>query len=204
MIHLFNLFNPLATRLILAALLASGTAAAHADDTRYYLGAGVSAGEFSGAQCSVSGINCDQEIGFGLFGGFQFNRHTALEAGYLGTAIWNSNHPTSPVGEQPEISSLYLAGIGRIPFGGTFALTGRLGAHQWSGCDTREVESSGFDGMMQRFSVCPKESGTGILFGFGAEYDFYEHLRGQLNWTRFNDAGNGNLSALSFNLVALF
>lgn len=204
---MFHYLNPLAARLMFAALLVSVGTAANADDTRYYLGAGVSAGEFSGSYCSALTINCDQEIGFQLFGGYQFNRHAALQAGYGNMPIWNSSNPPA----QPEISTLYLAGIGRIPFGGAFALTGRLGAHRWDGCDTPPVDpgvlnpqTGETDNAMTDLTVCPQSSGTGILFGVGAEYDFYEHLRGQLNWTRYGDAGNGSVSALSFNLVALF
>lgn len=222
---MFNYVNALATRLALGALLVLGTAAAGADDSRFYLGTGVSVGEFSGKACDIPDVNrrqpyshegsvdCDTESGFELFGGYQFNRYTALEVGYMDIAIWSSTYQESDSlggsgvveNNNPEISTLYAAGIGRIPFGDEFALTGRLGVHRWSGCEPRLVYRDTVQSVPDNDQLaCRNESGTGMLLGFGAEYDFYNNLRGRVNWTRFDDFGNGSVDTLSASLAVTF
>ena len=215
---MFNYVNALATRLVLGALLVLGGAAAGADDSRFYLGSGLLIGEFSGSPCHIQDVvpnnppnsfnegstECEPEVGFQLFGGFQFNRYTALETGYMEMKIWSATYnysaiPSQRVNYQPEISTLYAAGIGRIPFGDEFALTGRLGVHRWSGCEPNLIFTDNRNNNDEY--ACRTESGTGMLLGFGAEYDFYENLRGRFNWTRIDDIGNGSVDALSASLI---
>ena len=217
---MFNYVNALAMRLALGALLVLGGAAASADDSRFYLGSGLSIGEFSGSVCNTDGVvpdrlegdfnegsvDCDPEVGFQFFGGFQFNRYTALEVGYMEMKIWSGTYIDSAVHServdyQPEISTLYAAGIGRIPFGDEFALTGRLGVHRWSGCEPNLIFTNIHGRNENEQYACRTESGTGMLLGFGAEYDLYENLRGRFNWTRIEDIGNGSVDALSVSLI---
>lgn len=196
---MFHSMHSLGARLMLGTFLALGSATAGAQDVGAggYAGFGFGSGEVATPSCDtpVSSNNfaqqCDREIGYQLFGGYQFNRHLAVEGGYINiesiSSLATEPGPDAPDGTPTTVSgynfsTLYVAGVGRLPLGaGPFAVTGRIGLHN----GTLEADGCPAD------QSCPDNAdSTDLLYGIGAEFNFNRHLRAQVDYSRFNFDSN--------------
>ena len=191
-------------RLALGALLMSGGVVAHAQSTdpNVYVGAGVVFVDISTGPGTTSACNlgdCDQEADFGLMFGYELGRFAALEVGYYKTdgSVFNRDitNTSCGSGSQWDASTFYLAGIGRVPLGGTaFALTGRIGGHTWDndGTGCFDVDSR-------------EKDGVGVLYGLGLDADLTESVRFQATWTDYPTEDDVfNRQVVGANLVVRF
>lgn len=190
-----------------AATLAAGLAGgAHAAEEEGWYG-GLNLGR---AHLGLSGADLDnRNAGLGvtsssaletrdatwsLTGGYRFNRHLALEGGYvdLGT------HRVSGTTSAPAAGSLdgrykahgySLAAVGIVPLQGGFSLYGKAGLFFARTDLELSANSVALAGAGQ--------SRTGGTLGLGMSYDFTRNVFGRAEWNRYARIGDDNTGRAS-------
>ena len=144
----------------LAAVLLGGASLAHAQDTGWY--AGVGAGQ---ARVDERGYD-DEDTAFSVFGGYQFHRNFALEAGYTD----HGELKPDVAGPDLEVSSVSLAAVGILPFTDRFSGYAKAGVQRWD-----------LDRALPGLTGTGKDDGTDPLYGLGLQYRFNDTvaLRGE-------------------------
>ncbi|MDP3857822.1 MAG: outer membrane beta-barrel protein [Stagnimonas sp.] len=205
-------------RLGLLALASFASPAALAGDSGWYLGGnaglaqasiddqGITAG-LLGNGFTTTGIRDDEsDLGFKLFGGYQLNRHFALEAGYFNLGEFDFTATTVPAGTlagRIKLSGLNLDAVGRLPFTERFSAFGRAGVNYAEAKDR-------FTGTGAVNVVQPKRDkrDANYKFGLGLQYELTERLglRAEAERYRIDDAvgSKGDVDLLSLGLVYRF
>ena len=164
----------------------------------------------------------DREISYTAFVGYPlFNRHWSAELGFLQASgfDYSGNGPYRTTAEHSvgpgegdlalrdgniEISTLYLAVIGRLPVHEALALTGRLGAHRWDYQSCGTITHTATTGTApEAGDSCKMTDGFDPLFGIGADWDWNETLRSQITLTRYR-LNTTDIEVIGVNLVYLF
>jgi len=167
---------------IAALLAAAGMAASSASmaqqaaqETGWYVGGSLGQMEADG-DCPA-GFSCDlKDSSWKIFGGYRINRNFAAEAFYMN---WGEISVTlGPLTSRGEMTSFGIAALGIIPLGQQFELFGKLG----------------FASTDQEFNLASDSSGTELLFGVGAIYNFTRNFGIRAEWERANDSEVNNLS----------
>lgn len=167
---------------IAALLAAAGLAASQASlaqarpDQGGYIGASVGQMEADGA-CG-SGQSCDfKDTAFKVFGGYRFNRNLA------GEVFWGEWGEISvrqgTASATGEIRTIGLAAVGILPINQQFELFGKLGFG-----NTKQKVSASAPG----FTIAGQDTGTELLYGFGATYNFTRNLGVRAEWEFLNDS----------------
>jgi OmpA-OmpF porin, OOP family len=120
------------------------------------LAQGAMAGAYVGLDVGRAEIADEKDTGFRIFGGFQFHRSIAAEVAY-GMLVDKGG---------VEVTSMEVAAVGMFPIANQFSIIGKLGFARL------EAEGGGDD--------------TGLVFGFGAQYDVTRNLGVRLQWTRYD------------------
>ena len=137
----------------------------------------------------------DTDTAWKLYGGYQFHRNFALEAGYYDLGRYNFGY-TAPGGSgNTRLQGLNLDLVGIVPFSDRFSGFGRVGAAY-----TRARSDFGGDTHSER-SWGPK-------VGLGLEYAFTPTLALRAEWERYRvrDAvrGRGDVDVASIGVVWRF
>jgi OmpA-OmpF porin, OOP family len=166
-----------------AALAAPGFATAQMPpQSGFYIGGSIGQMEADG-DCRA-GFTCDfKDSAWKLFGGYQLNRHFAVEATYgdwgditIGTTV--SGIPVSATG---EIWSAGVAALGILPLGGDrFALFGKAGIVY-----TEQTAVGSAPGVPTRTET---ETGSELHWGVGAMFNFTRNLGLRAEWERLQDS----------------
>jgi len=157
---------------VASALLASAPAFA-ADDSGFYVGAGV--GNFG---LEIDGFD-DSDIGFKVFGGYQFMKYLGAELEYIdgGTA--------EDFGLKIDVSGFNLSAMGILPVGEKFNLFAKLGMIFWDA----DVSGAGRG----------SDSGEDFSWGVGAGYDFTDQFGARLEYQGFEiEDADGDMISLGF------
>ena len=148
----------------------------------------------------------ESDTGFKLFGGYQFNRNFALEAGYFNLGKFGFTSTTVPAGTLN--GRLKLQGV-NLDLVGTLPLTERLSAIARVGAQyarTRDTFSG--SGAVNVLNPNPSARGFNYKAGAGLQYEFSPSLlvRAEAERYRINDAvGNrGDINLYSLSLVFPF
>lgn len=148
----------------------------------------------------------EHDIGFKLFGGYQFGRYFALEGGYFNLGEFGFDATTLPAGTLSgniELHGVNLDAVGILPLGRRLSAFGRVGVNY------AEAETS-FSGTGAVNVLDPDRSqrAANYKFGFGLGYDFTDALGMRLEAERYrvDDAvGNeGDIDLLSLGLLYRF
>ena len=125
-------------------------------------------------------ISCDdKDTAFKLFGGYQFSRYIAAEAGYTDLGKVKASAP----GLSADIKSnaWELVAVGSYPIGTSgFAPYGKLGFYRG------EVKLS------SNVGVSDKHTNTDLTFGVGVRYDIMRNFAVRAEWQRYNGVGPGD------------
>ncbi len=204
--------------LSLAALAAIASPLAAADDRGWY--GGVNAGEsratiddaritsnLLGSGLATPSIsNDDRDIGYKLFGGYQFNRNIALEGGYFDLGKFGLTATTVPAGTLSgniRLRGLNLDVVGTLPITQNFSAFGRVGVNY---AEARDSFSG--TGAVNVLNTTPSKREANVKFGAGLQYDFTPSFGMRLEAERYriNDAvGNkGDVDLVSVGLVYRF
>ena len=149
------------------------------------------------AGLSVSNFSCeDAEIGFKIFGGFRPVENFGVEAGFARAEGFKVSGRINGVdfSGDTEFHTFYLAGVGVLPIGEVFALTGKAGFHVWE--QDGNLSASG-----STFTLDADD--TDPLFGVGAEFRPTDNIVLQAEWIRFL-GDDSDVDALSANFALAF
>ena len=202
----------------LAALAVTSSPTAFADDAGWYAGfnAGQSRAKIDDTRI-VGGLlddgftttsisNDDRHFGFKVFGGYEFNRYFALEAGYFNLGRFGFLADTLPAGSlrgDIKIQGANFDLVGSVPIGEKFSLFARAGVNY---ADSKD--SFAGTGAVTVIDPSPHKWAANYKFGFGAEYDFTRFIGMRIEAERYrvDDAvGNkGDVDLYSAGLVFKF
>ncbi|HTN64631.1 MAG TPA: outer membrane beta-barrel protein [Burkholderiaceae bacterium] len=148
----------------------------------------------------------DRDIGYKIFGGYQFNRNFALEGGYFDLGKFGYTARTVPAGTlngSSRIRGLNLDLVGTLPITDKFSAFARVGMNY---ADVRDSFSG--TGAVRVLDPNPSKREANYKFGVGAQYAFTEALamRVEAERYRINDAvGNrGDIDLVSVGLIYRF
>ena len=194
--------------------LAVTTSLVQADNSGWYMGAniGQSTADIDNEQITrdllAGGFseiileNDDRDSGYKLFGGYQFNRYVALEAGYFDLGEFSYSATTQPAGTlngRMKLRGMNVDVLGFIPLGSKFSAFGRLGVNYAEAKD----QFSG-TGAVNVLSPRADERAANLKLGAGVQYAFTDALalRVETERYRINDAvGNkGDVDLVSIGL----
>jgi OOP family OmpA-OmpF porin len=180
--------------------LNAGRARASIDDQR------ISSGLLGSGFATTSIVDDNRANAFKVFGGYQFNRHFALEGGYFDLGRFGYHATTVPAGTLDgniRLKGLNLDAVGILPITGKLSAFGRFGVNYAQARD----HFSG-SGAVNVLTPAPEKRDTNIKFGLGLQYAFTEalDLRVEAERYRINDAiGNrGDVDMVSVGLVYRF
>jgi len=162
-----------------------------------YIGAGLGESTMKDARSDTGFIGTttdDRDTAVKVFGGYMFNPNFGLELGYVDFGEFTGDSPR----ERWEATGVTFAVVGVVPLpdvSSNFALFGKLGFNAWSVDDT--VTSGGL-------STRATSSGTDPMYGIGAEFQLSRNAGINLQWERFADVGDPELTGRSdLDLVSL-
>ena len=118
--------------------------------------------------------NDDHHFGFKAFGGYEFNRYFALEAGYFDLGRFGFTADTIPAGSlrgDIKIKGGNFDLVGSVPIGEKFSLFARAGLNY---ADVKDTFAG--TGAVVVLNRSPHKWDPDYKFGFGAEYDFIRSL----------------------------
>jgi OOP family OmpA-OmpF porin len=180
------------------AILALASAVAFAgpalaQDTGFYIGGALGQAEQKGSCDGLpAGVSCDEkDSAWKILGGYQFNRHLAVELGYanLGEATANGLGISAAV----EVTAWDVVAVGSFPIMDKFSVYGKLGMFR--------AESEGTSNV----GVSADDSETGFTFGVGLRYDFTRNLGVRAEWQRYNEvAEDTDVNLLSIGVIWRF
>ena len=205
--------------LALAALAVTTSPLAMADDSFWY--GGVSLGQTRAKiddtkikeQLLKSGLatssisDDDRDIGYKLFGGYQYNKNFAVEAGYFNLGKFGYTATTVPAGTlsgKIKLQGLNIDAVGMLPFTEKFSALGRLGLQYAQAKDNFTSTGS----VPEPMNANPSKSALSYKAGLGLQYDFTKSLglRAEAERYRINDAvgSKGDVNMYSLGLVYRF
>jgi len=181
----------------LVAVLILGLAAkpSMAQAENWYAGASVGQSKADiDLTCDLD-ISCskdEDDTGFKIFGGYEFNPNGAIEFGYVDLGKFKASGKDSFLGNASldwEPSGFTFAVVGTLPIGQNFGLTGKVGIFFWD--MDLHARSSVFG------SGSDSDSGTDLTYGLGLKYDFSKTFGMRAEWERFQDVGDSNTTGQS-------
>jgi OOP family OmpA-OmpF porin len=167
---------------IAGLLAAAGLAASQATfaqarpDMGGYVGGSVGQMEADGT-CGA-GFSCDlEDTAFKIFGGYRFNRNLAGEVfwGEWGEITVRSGAATAT----GEIRTIGVSAVGILPLNQQFELFGKVGFG-----NTKQKVSGSAPGV----AISGRQTGTEILYGFGAAYNVNRNLGLRAEWEFLDDS----------------
>ena len=169
-----------------AGLLASSTAAlGQAPADNWYAGIGwgnATAKDLcdTGGEPGLVVTSCDDKAsGWKLFGGYRLNKHFAIEAAYSAGSDFEASgtYFGMPVSLSAKANFLEGTAVGMLPLGERFALLGKIGVSYW---DLKVSTPLGSD----------SDSGLGLTYGVGAQFDFTPKFGVRAEWQMYPSVGD--------------
>jgi OOP family OmpA-OmpF porin len=148
----------------------------------------------------------DRDRGFKLFGGYQYNKYFAVEAGYFDLGQFGFVANTAPAGSLSgniKIRGLNLDAVGTLPITEKFSAFGRIGVAY-----AHTDGSFAGTGAVNVLNPSPSARDTNLKVGLGVQYAMTDalSLRAEIERYRINDAvGNkGDVDLATIGLVYRF
>ena len=114
---------------------------------------------YAGVEVGQADVADEDDIGFKIFGGYQFHRNIAAEIGY--GMLFDKN--------DVEVTSLELTAVGLFPITNQFSIVGKLGFANV------EVDFQG-----------GSEDKTELTYGLGVQFDVSRNLGVRAIWQRYD------------------
>jgi OOP family OmpA-OmpF porin len=218
MTHTLRNPSPVAGKLSLLALALMAAPYALAAEPGWYLGANIGQsqatidtdrirGGLLGSGLTAGPIDeNDRDGGYKLFGGYQLNRHFAVEGGYFDLGQFGFSTTTTPTGTlngDIKLKGINLDLVGTLPISERFSAFGRIGVARSQASDTFTGT-----GAVTVLNPNPSARSNNLKVGLGLEYAFTPafSLRTEIERYRVDDAvGNkGDVDLISLGLVYRF
>lgn len=202
----------------LGAIAAMLSPLASAADAGWYLGGNIGLakatidderiidGLLAGGFATPSIRDDEKDLGYKLYGGYQFNRYFAVEGGYFNLGKFSFDADTVPAGTlsgQIKLQGVNLDAVGTLPFTARFSAFGRIGVNY-----AQAKDRFAGSGAAHVLDPTRRERGANYKFGLGLEYDLTPYLSLRLEGERYrvDDAvGNkGDIDLASLGLVYRF
>ena len=143
---------------------------------------------------------------FKLFGGYQFNRNFALEAGYFNLGQFGFTSNTAPAGTlngTMKVQGFNIDLVGTMPVTERLSVLARIGAQ-----NARTRDNFSGTGAAVGSSQSRSERATNLKYGAGLQYEMSPSmwLRGEVERYRIADGlgGRGNVNSATLGLVFPF
>jgi OOP family OmpA-OmpF porin len=170
-----------------ATALLAATPAFAADDSGFYVGAGI--GEFGLELDHSDLIRFDgSDTAFKVLGGYQLMKYFAFELEYIDAGeaedIWRGEYEgysvkvTNTIG----LSGFNASAVGILPLGEKFSLLGKVGVIYWDADLKEKVYYEEFD---NTDSFKDSDSGNDFSWGVGAAFDFTDHVGVRVEYQGF-------------------
>lgn len=204
--------------LSLAAMGIIASSSATAQDRGWYLGASVGQSRakidedkinsalLGAGFTNTSIVDRDQDTGFKLFLGYQFNKYFALEGGFFDLGKFSYTATTLPPGtldSRTKLKGLNLDLVLNLPITEKFSVLGRAGVIH---AEAKDTFSS--TGSVLVFNPTYSKRATNYKFGGGLQYDFTKAfaMRAEAERYRINDALNnkGDIDLFSVGVLVRF
>lgn len=153
----------------------------------------------------------DSDLGFKVFGGYQFTKYLALEGGYAqfnnytasGSITGSTTNPPALSAYQTEDNNTWaLAVVGTMPLTKDFSVFGKLGANNWKKTTNTMVTSeSATLRTIERVSSI--ERGIDPYYGVGVSYALMDGLTVRAEYERY-DLGGPKIDFLSAGMAVKF
>jgi OmpA-OmpF porin, OOP family len=145
----------------------------------------------------------EHDMAYKIFGGYQFNRNFAVEAGYFNLGKFDFNSTTVPAGTyngQIKLQGANVDLVGTLPLTQRWSALGRAGIQYANARDTFQST-----GAVRIPNATPSKNAVNYKIGVGVQYEVNPTLfvRGEVEHLRVNDAiGNrGGVNMYSVSLV---
>jgi len=164
------------------------------DDKGFYIGATVGQSKVKDF-CSGIGVSCeDTDTALRILGGYQFNKHFALELGYsqLGEASISSGALFAKV----EATAWELVAVGMLPVADRFSIYGKIGMYR---ADSDFSTNIVVPGIPQAFS----ESNNDLTFGFGLQFDISRSFGVCAEYQRYQDLGGPEIGESDLDVMSI-
>lgn len=164
----------LISAIMILAIGAAVISSASAIETGWYVGGGL-----GNSDPDKGGF--DDNTGFKLFGGRNFNERFAIEVAHVDLGETNRG----PV--EFEVDGFQFVAVGHLPIGEKFSVFGKGGLYLW------DADAEG----------ARDDDGTDLTFGLGLQYDT-EKWGIRVEWERFDGTEPGDFDLLSVNGILHF
>lgn len=145
----------------------------------------------------------EHDMAYKIFGGYQFNRNFAVEAGYFNLGKFDFNSTTVPAGTyngQIKLQGANVDLVATLPLTQRWSALGRAGIQYANARDTFQST-----GAVRIPNATPSKNAVNYKIGAGVQYEVNPSLfvRGEVEHLRVNDAiGNrGGVNMYSVSLV---
>ncbi|MDH3513425.1 MAG: outer membrane beta-barrel protein [Gammaproteobacteria bacterium] len=145
-------------------------------------------------ECDLD-ITCtadDTDTGWKLYLGNQFSPNAAVEFGYVDLGqqkISGTDTVLGTVSLDTEAKGFDVALVGFLPVGNQFNLLGKIGLFRWDADISASSTAFG--------SGSDSETGFELMFGFGASFDIAKTVAVRIEWERFTDVGDEDVTGTS-------
>ena len=161
------------------------TPALSQDDSGWFIGGtgGVSDAK-QGCTAVSAGVTCDDtSTGWRAFGGYRFNPYLGYEIGYADLGkVTQTLAGASATFESTAIDVVLFAAL---PIGQDFSFFIKGGVFRWD----LDLKSPG--------AATTSSHGQDTTYGFGLHYNFTRNFALRLEWQRYNDVGNVDITGQS-------
>ena len=130
----------------------------------------ISSGLLSGGFTTTVINDDDRDTGYKLYGGYQFKKYFALEAGYFDLGKFEFMATTVPAGTlrgNIKVKGLNFDAVGMFPFNERFSVFGRVGLIY-----AEAKDSFSGTGLVTAQNSNPRKSDTNYKLGLGRQYHF--------------------------------
>jgi OOP family OmpA-OmpF porin len=183
-----------------ALLLALGTSSAVAQESAWFVGAGVGQSKIKDFCDGFVGACDDSDTSWKIFGGYQWNRYFGVEAAYVDFGKGTANGSllgVSVAGFSAKAWGLSAQAVGTLPIGDQFGLFGKLGL---------AYSKADLSGTVAGIPISTDDDDFGLTFGFGAKFNFTRNWGMRVEWERFQDVGgfDDDVDLISVGVVYTF
>jgi OmpA-OmpF porin, OOP family len=180
-----------------SAMALTGPVFAQGQDTGFYIGAALGQAEVD-IDCDGA-TSCDEkDSSWKILGGYQFNKHFAVELGYVNLGEASASGPAGGLGTASvtfESAAFDLVAVGSLPLGDRFSIFGKIGLYRADTDVNACVTALG--------CASDSDSNTDLTFGFGVRFDIMRNLGVRAEWQRYSDVAASDFGESDIDVISI-